>query len=125
MIIMLRAKAAALAPAFLLLLATAAPTAAGAATGFAERAVPIPVRQVCDADGRCYETGDPGDRDDGGPPPHRRFDPDDDDRRPPPRRRYDPDDDDRPPPPRHRYDRDDDDRPPPPPRHRYDRDDDN
>ena len=123
---MLRSMARALAPAFLLMLAAGAPAPAA---GF-DSSGPIsvtPVRQACDADGRCYETGDPGYRDDDAPPPRRRhLDPDDDDRRPPPRRRFDPDDDDRPPPPpRRRFDPDDDDHPPPPPRRRYDRDDDN
>lgn len=85
-----------------------APAAADEAATFR----PIPARTVCDADGRCYETGDPGYRDDDAPPPRRRYDPRDDDDRPPP-------------PPRRRYDPDDDDRPPPPPHRRYDPDGDN
>ena len=110
---------------FCVLAATAAPASAAADEAAALRATPA--RTVCDADGRCYETGDPGYRDDDAPPPRHRYDPrDDDDRPPPPRRRYDPDADDRPPPPRRRFDPDDDVRPPPPPpRRRYDPDGDN
>ena len=116
----------ALAPAVVALLAVGGPAAA-APEGVGAHALLIPARTACDASGRCYETGDPGYRDDNAPPPRRRYDPDDNERPiPPPRRRYVPDDDDRPPPPpRHRYDPDDDDRPPPPPRRRYDPDDDN
>lgn len=114
-----------LVPAFASLLFAGSPAPAIAA-GLAARALVIPARTACDTSGRCYETGDPGYRDDDAPPPRRRYDPDDNDRPvPPPRRRFDPDDDDRPPPPpRRRYDPDDDDRPPPPPRRRYNPDDD-
>lgn len=100
---MIRIKAGAMAPALLLIVATCG----SAAAAFAGTA-PIPVRQACDAYGRCYETGDYGYRDDDAPPPQRRYDPEDDDRPPPPRyRRYDPDNEP-PPPPRRRYYRDDD-----------------
>ena len=114
-----------LVPAFVILLAAAGTPMPAAADGVL--ALTVPVRAACEVDGRCYETGDPGYRDDDAPPPPRlRYDPDDNERPrpPPPRRRYNPDDDDRPPPPppRRRYDLDDDDRPPPPPRRRYDPD---
>ena len=118
--------AGALAPAFVSLVAVGAPVPA-AAEGFGARALVITARTVCDASGRCYETGDPGYRDDDRPPPQRRYDPDDNQQpAPPPRRRYDPDVDDRPPPPppHRRFDPDDDRPPPPPPGRRYDPDDD-
>ena len=121
-----RVRAGALVPASVFWL-VAAFAHSPAAAGEASAARVIPARNVCDANGRCYETGDPGYRDDDAPPPRRRYDPRDDDDAapPPPRRRFDPDgDDDRPPPPPRRYDPDDDDRPPPP-RHRYDPDGDN
>ena len=94
---MIRPAIAALAPALLLLLAGGARVAAATVPGFIGAALIASVRQACDVDGRCYETGDPGYRDDDAPPPpRRRFDPGDDDRPPPPpRRRYSPDDDDR------------------------------
>ena len=118
---MIRFKAGALAPGLLLLVSTCGPAPA-AEPAVSDGIVPIPVRQACDADGRCYETGDPGYRDDDAPPPRHRFDPGDDDRPPPPRPHYDPDDDRPPPPPRYRrYDPDEE--PPPPPRRRYHRDD--
>lgn len=121
---MLRFTAGALAPALVSLLVAAAPAPA-AADDFGARARAIPARTACDADGRCYETGDPGYHDDR-LPSRRRYDPDDNERpAPPPRRRYDPDDDrPPPPPPRRRFDPDDDGPPPPPPRHHFDPDDD-
>ena len=89
-----------------------------------EQASVLPARQICDAEGGCFETGDPGYRDDDDrPSPRRRYsDPGDDDRPTPPPRRFDPDDDDRSSPPRRRFDPDNDDRAPP--HRRYDRDDD-
>ena len=78
--------ALALPPALLRLLGTGA--AAPAMTGV------VPARTSCDADGRCYETGDPASRDDvDRPAPKHRFDRDDDPASSSPRRRFDRDDD--------------------------------
>ena len=115
---MIRLVAGALVPVLVSLLAPAP----AAAAGLHAQALVIPARTACDVSGRCYETGDPGYRDDDARPPRHRFDPGDDDRPPPPRPHYDPDDDRPPPPPRYRrYDPDEE--PPPPPRRRYHRDD--